>query len=201
MKRRPVVVVLAAGRGERFKGSGHKLEQALGTETVLAATIGHAIESQLQVLVVTTESLAPQVRRMVAARDVVIVPEPGLGKAATFGMGHSIAAGVSASSQAPAWLILPGDMPLVQPSSLLAVAAALEQSPIAYAQYRGRRGHPVGFSAELYSELTELSGDEGARRIVARFPGVGVELDDPGVLQDVDTQEDLHRLRLVRSAA
>lgn len=201
MKRRPVVVVLAAGRGERFKGSGHKLEQALGTETVLVATIGHAIESQLQVLVVTTESLAPQVRRVVAARDVVIVPDSAVGKTATFGMGHSIAAGVSASSQAPAWLILPGDMPLVQPSSLLAVAAALEQSPIAYAQYRGRRGHPVGFSAELYSELTELSGDEGARRIVARFPGVGVELDDPGVLQDVDTQEDLHRLRLVRSAA
>lgn len=201
MKRRPVVVVLAAGRGERFKGSGHKLDQALGTETVLAATIGHAIESQLPVLVVTTESLAPQVRRMVAARDVVIVPEPAAGKPSTFGMGHSIAAGVSASSQASGWLILPGDMPLVQPASLLAVAAALELSPIAYAQHRGRRGHPVGFSAELYSELTELSGDEGARRIVARFPGVGVELDDPGVLQDIDTQEDLQRLRGVRSAA
>jgi molybdenum cofactor cytidylyltransferase len=199
MKRRPVVVVLAAGRGERFRGSGHKLEQALGPETVLAATLGHAIESQLQVLVVTTERLAVHVRRMVAARDVVIVPEAGANEAA--GMGHSIAAGVAASSQASAWLVLPGDMPLVRPSSLLAVADALDHSPIAYAQYRGRRGHPVGFGAELYSELAALSGDDGARRIVARFPGVGVELDDPGVLMDVDTTDDLARLREARSPA
>jgi molybdenum cofactor cytidylyltransferase len=199
MKRRPVVVVLAAGRGERFRGSGHKLEQALGPETVLAATLGHAIESQLQVLVVTTERLAVHVRRMVAARDVVIGPEAGANEAA--GMGHSIAAGVAASSQASAWLVLPGDMPLVRPSSLLAVADALDHSPIAYAQYRGRRGHPVGFGAELYSELAALSGDDGARRIVARFPGVGVELDDPGVLMDVDTTDDLARLREARSPA
>ena len=61
-------------------------------------------------------------------------------------------------------------MPLVQPATLLAVARALDHHAVAYAQYRGRRGHPVGFAAELYSELTELSGDEGARRIIARYP-------------------------------
>jgi molybdenum cofactor cytidylyltransferase len=52
----------------------------------------------------------------------------------------------------------------------------------------------VGFAAELYSELVQLDGDDGARRIVARYPGVGVELDDPGVLQDVDTPGDLAAL-------
>ena len=59
--------------------------------------------------------------------------------------------------------LLPGDMPTVQPSSLLAVAAKLPHHVVVYAQHRGRRGHPVGFSAELYSELVQLSGDEGAR--------------------------------------
>jgi molybdenum cofactor cytidylyltransferase len=63
-----------------------------------------------------------------------------------------------------------------------------------YAQHRGRRGHPVGFSPELYSELVQLSGDEGARRLVARYPSHGVELDDPGVLADVDTNDDLAAL-------
>jgi molybdenum cofactor cytidylyltransferase len=53
----------------------------------------------------------------------------------------------------------------------------------------------VGFSAELYSELATLSGDEGARRLIARYPAHGVELDDPGVLVDVDTQADLDGLR------
>ena len=110
-------------------------------------------------------------------------------------MGHSIAAGVAERSGATGWLVLPGDMPLVRPASLLAVAGALEQFPVAYAQHRGRRGHPVGFAAELYSELILLRGDEGARRIVARYPAQGVELDDPGVLLDVDTEADLEALR------
>jgi molybdenum cofactor cytidylyltransferase len=53
----------------------------------------------------------------------------------------------------------------------------------------------VGFAAELYSELAVLSGDDGARRVVSRYPALGLELDDPGVLVDIDTEEDLEQLR------
>jgi molybdenum cofactor cytidylyltransferase len=66
---------------------------------------------------------------------------------------------------------------------------------VAYAQYKGRRGHPVGFSAELYSELIQIDGDDGARRVVARYPAHGVDVDDPGALLDVDTEADLDTLR------
>jgi molybdenum cofactor cytidylyltransferase len=74
------------------------------------------------------------------------------------------------------------------------VADALADHAVTYAQYQGRRGHPVGFSPELYSELVQLTGDEGARRVVARFPSFGVEVDDPGVLIDLDTTDDLAAL-------
>jgi molybdenum cofactor cytidylyltransferase len=57
----------------------------------------------------------------------------------------------------------------------------------------------VGFAAELLSELRQLSGDEGARRLLARYPAHGIELDDPGVLVDVDTVDDLAAAR-ARSA-
>lgn len=195
-KRRPAVVVLAAGRGLRFRGAGHKLEQSLGDETVLARTIGHAIASGMRVVVVTTAALAPSVKRMIAAREVVVVPELNArGQPNPLGMGFSIAAGVSATGDADGWLIVPGDMPMLRAGSMVAVAQALEQYPVAYAQYRGQRGHPVGFSAELYSELVGLQGDEGARRLVARYPAQAVDVDDPGVLLDVDTDEDLARLR------
>jgi len=195
-KRRPAVVVLAAGRGMRFRGAGHKLEQSLGDETVLARTIGQAIASGMRVVVVTTAALEPSVKRMVAAREVVLVPELNArGQPNPLGMGFSIAAGVSATGDADGWLIVPGDMPMLRASSMVAVAQALEQYPVAYAQYRGQRGHPVGFSAELYSELVGLQGDEGARRLVARYPAQAVDLDDPGVLLDVDTDEDLARVR------
>lgn len=195
MRIRPTIVVPAAGRGSRFGGPQHKLEQAFDGGTVLGATVRRAIESQLPVIVVTTAALAPVVARLIATRDIVVLS----GGEAARGMGYSIAAGVAERSGASGWLVLPADMPLVKPGSLLAVASALEQHPVVFAQHRGRRGHPVGFAAELYSELILLDGDEGARRLVARYPAHGEELDDPGVLLDVDTPADLAGL-LARAA-
>lgn len=195
MRSRAAVIVLAAGKGSRFLGTEHKLAQTLGGATVLATTLRQAIASHLTVVVVTTEAFADVARRTVAARDVVVLPEVGSSHPASLGMGHSIAAGVSQRSDASGWLILPGDMPLVEPSTLRAVAQQLDDHPVAYAQYKGRRGHPVGFAAELYSELVMLTGDDGARRLIARYPANGVEVDDPGVLVDVDTASDLERVR------
>jgi molybdenum cofactor cytidylyltransferase len=202
----PAVIVLGAGRGSRFLGTEHKLLQSLGSSTVFGTTLRHAIASQMQVVVVTTEALAEVARRSVAARDVIVLPEadtsPGLARpgsakpaAGVLGMGYSISAGVSSLPDAGGWLILPADMPLVLPSTLQAVAKELADHAVVYAQHRGRRGHPVGFSAELYSELIALSGDEGARRLVARYPAFGLDVDDSGVLVDVDTQADLDRVR------
>lgn len=196
MRIRPTIVVPAAGRGSRFGGPQHKLEQAFEGSTVLGATIRHAIETQLPVVVVTTAALAGLVGRQLATRDIVVLS----GGEAARGMGYSIAAGVAERSGAPGWLVLPGDMPLVRPGTLLAVATALQEHAVVHAQYRGRRGHPVGFAAELYSELIQLDGDDGARRVLARYPAHGEEVDDPGVLLDVDTPADLEALQASAAA-
>jgi len=195
MNSRPAVIVLAAGKGSRFLADEHKLAQSLGGSTVLGTTLRNAIASQLQVIVVTTAALAEVARRHVAARDVIVLPEVGTPGHPALGMGHSISVGVGARPQASGWLILPADMPLVLPTTLQAVARQLAQHPVVYAQFKGRRGHPVGFSAELYSELVALEGDEGARRLVARYPALGLEVDDRGVLVDVDTLADLESVR------
>ena len=198
---RPAVIVLAAGRGSRFLGTDHKLTQSLGSLSVLGTTLRQAIASQLQVIVVTTEALADVARRSVATRDVVLVPEVGSAGQTRLGMGYSIAAGVGARPDAGGWLILPGDMPRVQPATLQRVARELAAHAVVYAQYKGRRGHPVGFSAELYSELAALTGDEGARRVIARYPAFALNVDDPGVLVDVDTVADLDSVRRVSEAS
>jgi molybdenum cofactor cytidylyltransferase len=211
MKSRVVLVVLAAGQGSRFGLGGHKLSQKLGASTVLGTTLAHALVSQLSVVVVTTAALAPLAQLTVAASDIVVVPEVGGARKAVaegesktgtrrqresnLGMGYSIAHGVLARPQASGWLVLPGDMPMVQADTLQAVAAQLEHHAVVYAQHLGRRGHPVGFGAELYSELVALQGDEGARRLVARYPAHPVDVQDPGVLLDVDTPDDLEQAR------
>jgi molybdenum cofactor cytidylyltransferase len=200
MAAQPTVIVLAAGLGSRFSGAGHKLEQLLADNarggdaaSVLSLTLRNAIQSRLPLLVVTTAELAPLAHEDVAARDVLVVPKaaPARGR----GMGDSIAAGVAARATSPGWLLLPADMPRVKAGTLQAVAQALSGHSVAFAQHQGRRGHPVAFSAELYSELIALTGDEGARRLVARYPSFAVDVNDPGVLIDIDTSEDLQEQR------
>ena len=65
---------------------------------------------------------------------------------------------------------------------------------MAYPQHQGRRGHPVGFAPELLRELVDLKGDEGARRVVARYPAHALDVEDSGVLMDLDTEEDFTRI-------
>lgn len=196
MSSNPVVVVLAAGKGSRFAGTRHKLEQPLGRSSVLGTTLSNALATELPVVVVTTAPLSASVQRYVAARDMVVVP--GDGRQA--GMGDSLAAGIAARAQASGWVVLPGDMPLIQPRTIAQVAAELTNYPVVYAQHKGRRGHPVGFAAELYSELVKLSGDEGARRLLGRYPTHAVDVRDAGVLADIDTTEDLAAAQRVHAA-
>lgn len=197
MRFRPVVIVLAAGFGSRFGGSRHKLAQDFGASTVLGISLRNAIASQLPVVVVTTAVLAPMAAQHLAQRDIIVVTD----EQAARGMGHSISCGVGERSGAPGWLVLPADMPLIRPDTVRAVAQGLDQHPVAYAQYRGQRGHPVGFSAELYSELVMLTGDDGARRVVMRYPAFAADVNDAGVLMDIDTATDLAAARTAAESA
>ena len=197
MKPAPTIIVLAAGQGSRYRGARHKLDESLGGTTLLGCTLRNALASKLPVLLVTTAALASSVHGLLSRRDILEVTDAEAHR----GMGRSIASGVAERASSSGWLMLPGDMPLVRPDTLRAVAAALDQHAVVYAQHHGRRGHPVAFGAELYSELVRLDGDVGARKLVARYPVHGLEVDDPGVLVDVDTDADLAAVRAIIAAA
>jgi molybdenum cofactor cytidylyltransferase len=92
------------------------------------------------------------------------------------------------------YLIALADMPFVRPSSIAAVREALERgAPLAAPYFRARRGHPVGVSGSFQTELAALSGDEGARRLLAENERklVKVPIGDPGVIRDIDRPADL----------
>ena len=188
----PCIIVTAAGAGTRFHGAGHKLAARIGGEPVLALTLRHALASGLRVMLVVSARLRDALGADLPACGQVVVDtdaHPG------WGMGDSIAAGVAASPDASGWLVLPADMPFVRPGTLARVADGLAGPAVAYARHAGRRGHPVAFDASLKDALLALRGDTGARAIVAASHGVAIDVDDTGVLLDIDTLDDLEAAR------
>ena len=165
----PTVIVLASGRGERFIASGgttHKLKALLHGKPLLQHTLDAVKASGLPW---------------------------HLEDAGHPGMGDSIAAAVRATAGAAGWMILPGDLPLVQPQTLRALATAMPGSDVLVPVYHGQRGHPVRFAARFGQALMALAGEQGAAEI-ARAAGVTeFAVTDAGCVIDIDTLDDLRR--------
>ncbi len=169
----PAIVVLASGRGDRFVasgGRGSKLLALLDGKPVLQWTLDAVRASGLPW---------------------------HLEDAGHEGMGDSIAAGVRATRGAGGWLILPGDLPLVSPDSIRQVAAAVAGRGVVLPMYRGVQGHPVAFGADCAAALLALAGPQGAASIVRAQRdakrALELDLDDPGIVTDIDTVQDLDR--------
>jgi molybdenum cofactor cytidylyltransferase len=174
------VIVLAAGRSERFaaaSGGQHKLHALLGTRSVREHTLEAVRASGLPWHVVEAAHLH------------------------LAGMGDSIATGVRACAEATGWLILPADLPLVQPQTLRTVAQALQSHTVVVPVFAGQRGHPVGFAAACGPALMALTGDQGARAVLQAHAPYALAVDDAGCIHDVDTPEALEAaLRLINGA-
>jgi len=190
-----VGILLAAGSGTRF-GGGKLLapvraaqdDVASGTPVGVAACrhLLAALPESIAVVRPGDDALAAEFVRA-GARVVECVR-------ADDGMGASLACGVAAARHAGGWVVALADMPWVRPATIVAVAQALQAgAAIAAPLHAGQRGHPVGFARAHYAALTALRGDEGARAVIAAHRAAlrTLDVDDPGVLRDVDTPADL----------
>ncbi len=171
------VIVLAAGNGARFRAAGGaqgKLQSPFTTERGTYTVLAHVLHA------VKTSGLA---WHMVEPAHTQHLPIQG--------MGSSIATGVAATQNAQGWLILPADLPLIQPESLRQLASALEKHDVVVPTVQGQRGHPVGFSNICLPDLLKLQGDQGAKHITHLYDLHFVPLEDVGCILDVDTPEAL----------
>jgi molybdenum cofactor cytidylyltransferase len=192
---RIVGVLLAAGAGARFGGAKLLAPLPAASHGVGAGTpIGAAAAMHLM-------AALNDVVAVVRPRDTVLhqaLMESGAHvvtcERAVDGMGASLACGVREGGIADGWIIALADMPWIAPATIGAVADAIRSgAEIAAPSYRGERGHPVGFAKSYFGLLAALSGDEGARSIVAarQWAVRAVEVDDRGAVRDVDHPADL----------
>jgi molybdenum cofactor cytidylyltransferase len=110
------------------------------------------------------------------------------------GMGASLACAARAAGEVDAYIVALADMPFVRPSTIAAVRDALAGgAPLVAPYFRARRGHPVGIAGKFAADLTALTGDEGAKKLLAAHERalVKIPVGDPGVIRDIDRPEDL----------
>jgi len=186
-----VGILLAAGASQRF--GGDKLTQILPDGELVAVRA-------CRNLLAGTDGVLAVVRpgsEELAARLQAEGAEVRICAAAGQGMGASLAFGVRARPEAAGWLVALADMPWIAPETIRKMADALRSgAAIAAPSWQGQRGHPVGFAQLLGMELAALNGDAGAKAVLlAHLEQLNlIACDDPGVLRDIDTPEDLATL-------
>jgi len=186
-----VGILLAAGSGTRFGGDKllAGLPGAAAGDAVGVAACRNLVAAVPEVIAVVRPGDAALAAALAAAGARVVECDR-----AADGMGASLACGVRASGAAQGWVVALADMPWLLPATIAQVADALRGGATVAAPFHaGRRGHPVGFGSACRAELAALGADEGAKAVVAahRAALVRLDVDDPGVLRDVDTPADL----------
>ena len=194
------ILLMAAGKSRRFKAQTgmHKLLFTLPHQTKSMLTKSYQKLRryyQPQNIIIVTNQVEPEIQALAATFESkqIIVQSDGLGS--------SIAQSVSTLLKDPEsvihnWkglLILHADLPYISLETISLVDRYLRiDSPLTVRPtYQNKPGHPVGFRASLFSALSKLSGDNGARSILKEHPPHLLITEDLGILQDIDSVEDL----------
>ncbi len=191
-----VAIVLAAGKGARFAadaGPGAPLKLLADVDGVplLARTLQSLRDGGVDrcVVVVASDTL----ERLQQVSDDpqvawVVNPDP------TRGMFSSVQVGLDTSAAQPddTCLVLPGDMPFVQASTVAAVIGESRRGGRSVTpRHGGQRGHPVALSAALRARILAAPVTSVLRDLLAADAPVVLPVNDTGVLKDVDRPRDL----------
>jgi len=172
---------------------GHKLLEILGGRPVIALSVGAALDAELGPVLVVTGDRSPDVEAALPP-GVAVIQNPDWRS----GMASSLRlATLDLPETVDAFAVALGDMPLVRATHYRALAGAWTSGSVAVPVHEGRRGHPVIWSREFAAEMGALRGDRGARVLLERHTDrvIEVEMEDRGVLVDVDTREQLDAVR------
>lgn len=186
-----VGLLLAAGGATRF-GSQKLLAKLDGVPIVRRAA--DALIQCVQPTIVVVGSEAAAIAAALEGTYAVMFENHEWSE----GLSSSLRSGIRVMPRAAeAAVVCLGDQPGLDPEVIRAVVAHWQetQKPIVCARYRGERGHPVLLARSVFDEVESITGDIGARALMARDPSRVAFVDVDAVApRDVDTPDDLAAL-------
>lgn len=180
-------VILAAGLSLRFPG---KLMKELWGKPILHRVIDAFLGSQLErVIVVTNKIYFPLIKEL-SGIEILINEQPEKG------MLESVKLGISRSIDADAVVLTPGDYPLISSKDIdLLIKNYIAGHDLVALTYQDRIGHPLLIGRSLFNEVLGLSDDDGGlKHLLSLHKPFIVESSNPGILIDIDTEDDLARV-------
>ncbi len=187
-------VVLSAGISSRM--GEPKALVPLNGGPLLGLVLKGLAGSQVSETIVVLGFGADRIRQSVPLDGARVVENPQYAS----GMSSSLRVGVhELSADADAFFVVLGDAPFVRSTTYDRLIEARQRtgSRVAVPTFEGVRGNPVLLARSLAPEVDSIEGDRGCRAIHLRYPNETVEVpvDDPGVLIDIDTPEDVALVR------
>ena len=189
-------LILAAGLSSRM-GDFKPLMPFRG-KTLIENTIDSVLQSGAKQVVVVTghraEDLEPTLEAAYGNRVILTRNH----EYATTDMLHSIRTGCKAIPECEAFFLLPGDMPVVRPSTFQKILACRDDSvSVIFPTLDGYRKHPPLVDYRLIPEILAFGGDGGLRQFWNEREAIirTVSVDDAGVWMDLDTREDYKKCK------
>ncbi|MEP4769475.1 MAG: molybdopterin-binding/glycosyltransferase family 2 protein [Roseibium sp.] len=184
-------IVLGAGKSSRM-GGPNKLLAELDGKALVRHAAEAALTAGLQQNILVTGHLNEKISNEVSDLDIALIHNPDFAD----GMAGSIRAGMNAlEPDIDAVVILLGDMPRIDSKvieNLIATYRENDTNLIVTATADGKRGNPVLWDRRFFDALKSLSGDIGARHLIAENPGFVAEVEiGPAARLDLDTPEAL----------
>jgi molybdenum cofactor cytidylyltransferase len=189
-------VVLAAGTSTRMAPYNKLLVTDPHGKPMIARVVDNVLSSAARPVIVVTGHRQADIRAALGGRPIAFV------EAETYadGLAASLRAGIaSVPAEAAAAIVCLGDMPLVTGRAIDRLLAAYdpdEGRSIVLPTHQGRQGNPILWDRRYFPEILALSGDSGARKLLAFHMEqvTEVALDHDAVLRDFDTVDSLATL-------
>lgn len=188
-------LILAAGESSRM-GRDKALLTYRG-RTFLETILEMLRAAGLERIVAVLGHHADEIQRAMGLQGIQVVINPNYAQGQT----SSLQAGVRAlEKEEPEAVILSlVDHPAVSAEVVKQLLANFRESgaPVVIPTFEGQHGHPVLISRQLFPELLNLAPGAGANTVIRKYRDATqfVEVEDQGILLDVDDPETYERLR------